>query len=264
MGPGRKAANAAAGAARLGVGRGGTGGRPHIGRAFSRPGAPNACTLSGPVDAREIVGAIHTVVHWGLRDMSVHRFEYTTPLFLDSTAVTCLPTYSLSTASTTRDTAVDKLFGVMVRDYATVGYNALPATQNACQSTDFEVRFESAMNLPPNEPPVRLRHSRFRFRSGWTKGSPLAGLPTSPRIVSPPLAACVAHLPQLPSSSLSISPLLCAFGRLPHHGDQTVSPCDGSPKIGLAPLPPCAPSSQSKGASPISSDPPRMMARHAS
>ena len=164
MGPGRKAANAAAGAARLGVGRGGTGGRPHIGRAFSRPGAPTACTLSGPVDAREIVGAIHTVVHWGLRDMSVHRFEYTTPLFLDSTAVTCLPTYSLSTASTTRDTAVDKLFGVMVRDYATVGYNALPATQNACQSTDFEVRFESAMNLPPNEPPVRLRHSGFRFR----------------------------------------------------------------------------------------------------
>ena len=216
--------------------------------------------------------AIHTVVRWGLRDMSVHRFEYTTPLLFSRLCSCHLSAYVqlLNTASTTRDTpAVSNLVRGDGAWSATQLYNRrvqryLPATQNACQSTDFEVRFESAMNLPPNEPPVRLRHSRFRFRSGWTKGSPLAGLPTSPRIVSPPLAACVAHLPQLPSSSLSISPLLCAFGRLPHHGDQTVSPCDGSPKIGLAPLPPCAPSSQSKGASPISSDPPRMMARHAS
>ena len=210
MGPGRKAANAAAGAARLGVGRGGTGGRPHIGRAFSRPGAPTACTLSGPVDAREIVGAIHTVVHWGLRDMSVHRFEYTTPLFLDSTAVTCLPTYSLSTASTTRDTAVDKLFGVMVRDYATVGYNALPATQNACQSTDFEVRFESAMNLPPNEPPVRLRHSGFPLPLplrldrgqplGWTRNEPKDCLSSSRRVCRTPSAAPLLFSLNLSSS----------------------------------------------------------------
>lgn len=239
----------AAGAARLGVGRGGTGGRPHIGRAFLCPVRalrPHARS-SGPVEAREIVAQYTTVVHWGLRDMSVHRFECTTPLFLDSTAVTCLPTYSLSTASTTRDTAVDNLFGAMVRDYATVGYNALPATQNACQSTDFEVRFESAMNLPPNEPPVRLRHSGFRFRSGWTKGSPLAGLPTSPRIVSPPLAACVAHLPQLPSS-LSLSLLFFApLGVSPITATRLCRPVTARQRLGW-PLCPHAPRPPSRKA----------------
>ena len=201
--------------------------------------------------------AIHTVVRWGLRDMSVHRFEYTTPLLFSRLCSCHLSAYVqlLNTASTTRDTpAVSNLVRGDGAWSATQLYNRrvqryLPATQNACQSTDFEVRFESAMNLPPNEPPVRLRHSGFRFRSGWTKGSLLAGLPTSPRMVSPPLAACVAHLPQLPSSlSLSLSLLFFApLGVSPITATRVCRPVTARQRLGW-PLCPHAPRPPSRKA----------------
>ena len=57
-------------------------------------------------------------------------------------------------------------------------------------------KFDSSRQLPPNEPPVRLRHSGFRFRSGWT------GLPTEPiqgHVSGLSSSRRVALLTQLPS-----------------------------------------------------------------
>jgi hypothetical protein len=162
--------------------------------------------------------AIHTVVRWGLRDMSVHRFEYTTPLLFSRLCSCHLSAYVqlLNTASTTRDTpAVSNLVRGDGAWSATQLYNRrvqryLPATQNACQSTDFEVRFESAMNLPPNEPPVRLRHSGFPLPLplrldrgqplGWTPNEPKDCLSSSRRVCRTPSAAPLLFSLNLSSS----------------------------------------------------------------
>lgn len=148
----------------------------------------------------------------------------------------------------------NKYYGVSIR----IGYNS------ACYAECVpKYRLRSSIRVGNS-----LQTSRLCDYGIPASASAPAGLPTEVRspskdtsLVSPPLAAWHS----LRSSPLfSLSPLLCASGCHPHQGDQTVSPWDGSPKIGLAPMPPWAPSSQSKGASLFSSDPPRMMARHAS